>query len=522
MNFNKLTHLTLISVSSSLLYADDWVTNSQEEWTANKAEAVDIDLKEGFATPSKESATFKSVLKSYPEKRSATSITISQSPIWLNWNPIKHLGPTNLEDAPVALRLGEGNYWLFGKYGGVETKGKGKKATLEGIVPGEDVELEGFEIALKESKFPNQYHAEGGLKQPQGGYHAWQSKDMINWVHHGPVSDVESRWMTTAEYVDGKAYLYYDFPNDQDPHLIIDDNLTDGELGEKMGMAFKDPSDGSDTAIIRDLEGQFHIIFEDWSVINASKRSWDSPLAGHAVSPDGIKDFKIVDPAVDYRTNPTGKFGKIYHPHWHVMDPENYPAEVIIKKDGTKVKGRRAIAKYEIHEPEQEAYGDWAAISIGGQYYLFGDYDPVGTHGPEYMKTVWFTASDIDEPFKKCGTIGTGHPDPDIIFAEGQFYMISQTDDFVSPGPWVDGVEIRVGVDVDNDKKVDNWTDWASVKEEYSGTEGFAKQVTKTPASLDLSTLPEGFGFQYEVRLSDKTENDSKPILDKVVLSFKE
>ncbi len=75
-------------------------------------------------------------------------------------------------------------------------------------------------------------------------------------VHHGPVTDRRAGWVTTAEWVDGKAYIYYDFPNDQDPHLIIDADLTDGVPGEDMGMVFKDPSDGSDVAVIHCLAGR--------------------------------------------------------------------------------------------------------------------------------------------------------------------------------------------------------------------------------------------------------------------------
>ena len=498
----KQTHLNLsilLSLSASL-YADDWTTGSQEEWKANQSlsENENIELKDATASATAKSATFKSVIKSFPKKRSAASITIDQDPTWLNWNPIKHLGPKNLGDAPVALRLGEGDYWLFGRFG---RSTKGGKET-----PGKRARLEGFKTRLVTTRFANQFDAPGGLEKRLGGYHAWQSKDMVNWVHHGPVSDTPAKWMTTAEHVDGKTYFYYDFPNDQDPHLIIDEDLTDGKMGKKMGMAFKDPSHGSDCAIIRSLDGKFHLILENWDPIKASARSWDSPLATHAVSDDGIKDFKLLDPPVDYRTTPTGKFGTYKHPHWHKEDPENYPTN----------KG-----KYEIHEPAQEAYGDWAAISIGGQYYLFGDFDPVGAHGKKQMETIWFTSSDINKPFKKCSTIGSGHPDPDVIFAEGQFYIISQTDDFVSPGPWVDGVEVRVGVDVNNNKKIDKWSDWQSVKETYSGIEGFSKQVAKTPAKANLSSLPQGYGFQYEIRLTDTTENESKPVLDKVTLSFK-
>ena len=107
------------------------------------------------------------------------------------------------------------------------------------------------------------------------------------------------------------------------------------------------------------------------------------------------------------------------------------------------------------------------------------------------------------------------------MFAEGKFYLATQqSKDFVSPGPWVDGVQVRVGVDTDNDTQIDQWTDWAKVSESYDYIEGFSKQVSRTPARLDLSKLPAGFGFQYEIKLTDTTENASKPVLDSVTLKF--
>lgn len=477
--------------------AESWVIESQEDWEVNKAKGSNIELNEGQAKLTADSGAFTSALKSFGEKRKATNVTISQSPIWQNWNPVDALGPKNMADAPVFLRRGKNDYWVFARYKAPGKEGKGFEAV--------DASLEGYDVALKTTPYKNQFNAPGGFKKSLGGYHAWQTRDMKNWVHHGPVSDKEARWMTTAEQVGDKTYFYYDFPNDQDPHLIIDDNLTDGEIGKKMGMAFKDPSHGSDSAIIRDLDGKFHLILENWDPINASKRSWDSPLASHAVSEDGISNFKLLEPAVDYRTKPTGKMATYKHPHWKKDDPKNYPTNE---------------AEYEIHEPEQEAYGDWAAIAVGGQYYLFGDYDPVGAHGSKHMKTAWFTSSSINEPFTFCGAIGKGHPDPDIMFAQGQFYLISQTADFVSPGPWVDAVEVRVGVDTDNDKKVDQWTDWSKIKESYDYVEGFAKQVSKTPAQLDLSGLPEAYGYQVDVRLTNTTKNESTPILDKIEVVF--
>ena len=137
------------------------------------------------------------------------------------------------------------------------------------------------------------------------------------------------------------------------------------------------------------------------------------------------------------------------------------------------------------------------------------------------MSVGWFTSRSIDEPFEWCGKVGKGHPDPDIMFAEGRFYLATQQPmDFVSSGPWVEDVHVRVGVDTDNDKQVDEWTEWTQVKESYDYVKGFAKQVARTPASLDLSSLPEGYGFRFEVKLKDTTENRSTPVLDRVTVSF--
>ncbi len=505
----KQTHTFLamaLVMTLPVLAAQTWIVDSQDDWQSITAEQSNLEFKGGMVAPTAAKATFRSKLKTFTEKRSAQSLVVSQSPVWENWEPTPNIGPANLADAPVLLQLGPDNYWMFGRYGGLKKKRGKKGAKPEPVKPAfvpEAATLEGFDIPLQTTPFPNQFNAPGGLKPGQGGYHAWQSRDMVNWVHHGPVTDKVSRWVTTAEHADGKTYIYYDYPNDQDPHLYIDDDLTDGMLGENMGLAFKDPSHGSDCAAIRDLDGKFHIIAEDWTPINARTHAWDSPLAAHGVSSDGISDFKILPPPVDHRTKPTGKIGTYKHPHWAKEDPANYKTDV---------------AEYEIHEPEQNAYGDWAAISIGGQYYLFCDFDPAGGH---QMSAGRFTASSINGPFEWCGHVGKGHPDPDIIFAEGRFYLATQQNsDFTSPGPWVETVEVRVGVDTDKDAVIDQWIDWQAVKETYDYIPGFSKQVARTPAQVDLSDLPRGYGFQFEVRVTDSTENASKPILDAIRLSF--
>lgn len=477
----------------------EWIIETQADWEECMPESEGVEFRDAMAVPTAPSATIRSKIKTFDQKQSPRTLVVSQSPVWDNWETVPKIAPKNLGDAPVLLTKGPGDYWIFGRY---TNKNPAKDFTPK------EAKLEGFDMPLQTTPWPNQFNAPGGLKKSLGGYHAWQSRDMVNWVHHGPVGKEHAKWMTTAEFVDGKAYLYYDFPNDADPHLYIDEDLTDGIPGKDMGLVFKDPSHGSDCAIIRDLDGKFHLISEDWSPIDASKHAWDSPLASHAVSPDGLGNFTLGIPPVDQRTNPTGKTGKFRHPHWTKEDPENYPSNV---------------AEYEIHEPEQNVFGDWAAIAIGGQYYLFADFEPVGSAGHKDMKIARFTSSDINKPFTFCGSLGNGHPDPDICFAEGRFYLINQTkNDFTSPGPWVEKVEARVGVDTDKDGQINEWTAWQEIHEKYDYIPGFAKQVAKIPAALDLSKLPAGYGFQIELKTTVTTENGTKPILDKLALSFAE
>ncbi|TWU55870.1 hypothetical protein [Rubripirellula reticaptiva] len=95
------------------------------------------------------------------------------------------------------------------------------------------------------------------------------------------------------------------------------------------------------------------MIYEDWSPIHANSHSFDSPLAGHAVSKDEKGDVKILAPAVDERTNLTGVIKTYKHPHWVVESPERFKSD---------------IGEYEVHLSEQNAYGDWASICIDGQY----------------------------------------------------------------------------------------------------------------------------------------------------------
>ena len=500
-----------------------WQVSTTGDWRAFVADADGVKIADNNAVAEKPEVSFTSQLKTFSEPTRLQDIELRQSVEWMNWKPYSLYQP-NMKNAPVLISHGPNDHWVIAQHRSAEqlveayqakvadAKKRNRKPpppltfSIEGFEP-EEVTLEGYDEKLVTTPFPNQYQPsewKGDYSKPplkrawQSGYHAWHSRDMIHWVHFGPTAAAPT--VTTAEYADGKTFFYYDRPNDRDPHLIIDHDLRDGLPGEDKGLAFDAPWGGSDVGVIRDLKGRFHMISENWQPINASKRSWDSPLASHMVSEDGIKDFKILKPAVDYRTKPTGKKATFEHPHWN--DEEK-------------------VVTYEIHEPEQDAFGDWAAIAIGEQYYLVSDYDPANAHGRSGMSVALFTSEDINTPFRFYGHIGSGHPDPDIMFADGKFYLITQTaTDFISEGPWVGTAQVRTGVDQDGDGRIDHWSKWQDTRETYSSIPGFAKQVDRTPAKVSFPDLPAGKGFQIEVKLLSPEGHKSLPKLDQLIATF--
>jgi hypothetical protein len=433
--------------------------DNQKSWEAFTAKRNNLKIENGKLSINGDSATITSKIIRFNKKQQLQSITIKQDPTWNTWEAIPKVTPKGAWDAPVFIPVSDKNYWFLSRFGG----------------------------------------------DNENGFHAWHSSDMQKWIHYGPVSSWTNQWVTSAEYVDGKFYIYFDKPNDEDPHLIIDSDLTDGIQGEVIGKVLDDPTHGSDMAIFRNDDGTFHIIYEDWSPINPRKNSWDSPLAGHADSPDGINGFLPHEypPPIDERTTPTGKI-KPYKPATNqlVHGPDQTPYE------------------FEVHEGPQDAFGDYTMIKVGEQYYIFCDYD---SHDEEKsMRVGRWRSNDIAKTFEWDGEIGEGfHPDPTVGFAEGKFYLLVQRNesDFISDGPWVDGVEIRVGVDTDNDGKTDEWTPYTKVKETYKQKEGFVRVIESQPAQLDLSGLSEGYAFKVEMKLNNK--DDFSPVIDAVEVQLK-
>ncbi|MGZ0655757.1 Ig-like domain-containing protein [Coraliomargarita sp. W4R72] len=435
-------------------FGEDWIIDDATEWAAATLSTSDLALVEGSAEPTADASQFTSVIKSFSVKQKAQSLTFKQSPVWDNWTVAANYGPAS----------GAGNAPI--------------------LVPVADQDY--------------YFLAQSG----NDGYHAWHSTDMQTWIKYGQVTAPEHNWVTTAEYKDGLFYIYVDYPNDHTPHLYIDRDLKDGQTEAFLGMVFNDPTSGSDSAVIRDnADGLFHLISEDYTPVHAPSHAFDSPLVTHTSSEDGITGYQPAEhlPPIDRRTVPTGEMGTWNHPH----------------VEGSLISNP---IPYEIHEPEQDAFGDWTAIKIGEQYYLFGDYHH--SDGSS-ITAARFTSTSIYEEFELVGSMDSGgHPDPTVGFAEGQFYLITQYDDFTSPGPWVDGVQARAGVDIDGDGEIDQWTVWQGIAEQYDHTPNFVRVVSLTPAQLDLSELPDGYGFQFEFQIDATVVADVSPIIDRVEMAF--
>lgn len=432
------------------------IIDSQESWESFILQGSNLDISDGQVSTPIDSVLHFSGRVSFNEVTTLDTVFLDQSYSWQNWEIIPRVRPDEADDAPVLVIESAQNYWLLSAYKG-------------------DI-----------------FH----------GYHAWYSSDLITWEHIGPITEARKRYVTTAEFLDGKFYIYYDFPNDEDPHLIIDEDLRDGKYGKDLGMVFNDPTHGSDIAILHDHDG-FHMIYEDWTPINPRTHSWDSPLAGHSHSIDGINGFTPheFDPPVDERTLPTGQF----------LDYEPHKTQLLKGKD-------LGPYRYEVHSGEQDAYGDYSIIKVGDEYYIFSDYDP--KEEDKSMRIAVWHSSDIYKKFERVAEIGKDfHPDPTVGYAEGYFYLLAQhpSVDFRSKGPWVGDVFVRFGVDIDNDKHIDHWSNFSLVEEKYILKQGYSRWVSVLPAFL-VPSIPSGYMFQIDIKV--ETPEKVKPIFNRLRLTI--
>lgn len=85
--------------------------------------AENLEIKDGMLHPVGKEAVFRSAIKRFDQKRNAAGLTVKQSDIWQNWNPVPNIGPGCDFDSPVFLSLGPGNYWYFARHNqGAENK----------------------------------------------------------------------------------------------------------------------------------------------------------------------------------------------------------------------------------------------------------------------------------------------------------------------------------------------------------------------------------------------------------------
>ena len=466
--------------------------DSFDEWS----NAIDRNTSNFFITGDQATSTttgsiFESRLQAFTTKQSFQNMVVKQTPDWTaeSWRNPSELDPSIYSnndigpfitsegdrDAPVFISPQDGDYWV-----------------LDRQVTGR-------------------------------AFHAYYSPDMITWTDKGVIGDGFD-WVTSAEYYNGQFFIYHDRPNDHDPSLVTVDYVagsggtlsldSSGNIAATdHGVILDKPTvfangqtfslaGGSDNAIFRDpVDGQFHLIHEDWSFQNANRFSFDSNYSGHSTSPDGINGFvygeatrlidergNLIDRADATDNNSLGDLGTL------TLGGTNFEI------------GSHPNVNHLFQLTDQlHAWGDYAMIKVGDIYYLFVD-DDSETEG---IGLGYWYGDSLNSRFTYGGRLRDGlHPDPGVGFAEGNFLLLlQQTDgdaipgnDLLSFGPWAQGVEARAGVDGDGDGVAEVWTDWQEISEEYSRIEGFAKAFDLEEASLDLSSLPAGYGIQFQLR----------------------
>ena len=510
VHFNAIVLSTAIVINQdpiTPIEVSNWIVDSEDEW----AVAIDNDnsafrLADGFATSNINESVFQSRVQTFTQKQTFQNMVIRQNIQWTGnkWgNPSEvdpdlysdnDVGPAITgegdRDAPVFLLIQDGDYWVFDR------------------------------------------QASGSV------YHAYHSTDMVTWQDKGIIG-TGFNWVTTAEYHNGQIFIYTDLPNDHDPTLLtfpyvagsgevfadngsqISGTVPSINNGSRIaatnhGVILDKPevtidgttfslAGGSDNCVFRDpSDGQFHIIHENWSRQNAEQFSFDSNIASHAISPDGITGFVF-----DEGVRPINVPGNLIT-EAEATDDDSFTQRngnvQTIEIDGDLFHvGNHPNRQHLFRLTDQlQAWGDWTMIKVGEIYYLFADDDQEDGIGLGY----WYGDS-LEAEFTYGGRLRDGlHPDPGVGFGEGNFVMMLQStdgdnvfgNDLLSHGPWVQGIEAQAGVDVDGDGQIDEWTDWQGVSESYSQIPGYSKAFDVQEAMLDTSSLPSGYGFSFRLR----------------------
>jgi len=482
VHFNALTLGAISTVSQAdidPIEGSNWTIDTMEEWdVAVDQSNTNYLISDGFATSFANNSVFQSRVQSFETKQSFQDMLIQQSK---EWNAIKWTD-TDADISPA------------------------NNSAVVFIAPGED-----------------DYIVIDRVGRTYGLLH---STDLVNWEHKGTIGG-GYRWVTTAEYHDGKLYIYHDDENDHDATLVTIDYVAgsgeffdaDGNMtgqGDRIavthhGLVLAKPevtidgatyrlSGGSDNAIFRDpADGLFHLIHENWSYQNAERFSWDSNVASHSISPDGINGF-VFDEAARLINLPGNLITQA-----EATNPDSYThrsGDVIpITFNGIDYfVGHHPNRRHLFQLTDQlHAWGDHSMIKVGETYYLFVDDD---SEAEGIGLGYWYGTSLSEELTYGGRILGRVHPDPDIGFAEGAFHLLVQgrDNDLRSFGPWTPGVEAQAGVDTDGDGTIDIWADWQTVTERYSRVPGYAKAVEVEEATMDLSTLPDGFGIAFRLR----------------------
>ena len=74
--------------------------DTQADWAKAIADSEGVVVENGAVSPKGKTGQLKPTLHRFDSKRSASSLTIRQSAVWQNWNPIENLGPATQKDAP--------------------------------------------------------------------------------------------------------------------------------------------------------------------------------------------------------------------------------------------------------------------------------------------------------------------------------------------------------------------------------------------------------------------------------------